>query len=128
MSEIDKETYQVTFTKCAKTGQRLSQVWRNPKTGKIDNPYGPAEIIYHETTGSPQREVFRENGKITRHDGPAIIAYDETGNVRRTARVENDLVHAINQPSQIFYDQSGEVKRVEYHKNGLPILQVNVIR
>lgn len=127
MTEIEEETYKVTISKCAKTGQRLSQVWRNTKTGKMDNPYGPAEIIFHRDSQTPRQEVFWNNGKISRLEQPALTAFDEEGNIRQKSYLVNDELHADYGPSSMFFDTAGEPCEAHYHKNGLAILKVKVI-
>lgn len=127
MTEIEEETYNVTISKCTETGQRLSQVWRNQRTGKIDNPYGPAETVYHDDAKTPQREVFWVNGKVSRLGKPAITAFDEAGRIRQESFVIDNMLHADVGPSSMFFDDSGQPEEAHYHKDGLPVLKVKVV-
>lgn len=126
MTEIEEETFKVTISKCAETGQRLSQVWRNMKTGKIDNPYGPAETVYHRDEQIPEKLVYWKDGKVSREDGPSIIAYDEQGKLVQETNVVNAKLHALGMPSSKFFDSSGEVREAHYHRDGKRILRVMV--
>ena len=126
MTEIEEETFKVTISKCAETGQRLSQVWRNTKTGKIDNPYGPAEIVYHRDEQIPGKLIYWKDGQVSRDDGPAITAYDKVGNLLQETFAIKDKLHALGKPSTKFFDKEGEVTEAHYHRDGKRVLKVTV--
>lgn len=126
MKTLEEERFEVTISKCAETGQRLSQVWRNKQTGKIDYPYGPAETVFHPEQQTPRQEIYWLDGKVTREGAPAIIGYDEYGNIRQETYVINNGLHAEGKPSSKYFDENGEVTEAHYHRNGKPILKISV--
>lgn len=126
MNEIEEETYTVTISKCATTGQRLSQVWR--KNGLLDNPYGPAEVSYVPKTQMPWRMTHWINGKRSRLDGPALIIRDkETGNIAQTTHFVDGKLHSEGKPTtMIFNEVTGEPEEASYFRNGKCILEITV--
>lgn len=98
------------------------------KDGELHRIGEPAYVEYYRG-GSLYTESWCQNGIAFREKGPTDIIYHESGNIANEIYLKDGNVHRDDGPAVIEYDdETGLVKSVEYHKNGVEIVNEEVIR
>ena len=78
--------------------------------GKLHRPDDKPTKIYFYSNGNIKREMYYQNGKPHRIDGPAIYSYYETGELKTAEYIPHPQTSFSYIPKDPFF--------VEYHKNG----------
>jgi uncharacterized protein len=92
-------------------------IWYN-LLGEIDRDMGPAQIMKQKFDDQIYTtEIWYQNGKQHRSDGPAIITYYENGNKYRETWLNHEIINRINRPAQIYYYENGNKSKELWIKN-----------
>ena len=91
------------------------------QNGRWDRKDGPAKIRYYES-GQVGQEIWYRDGKWDRQDGPAIIAYYESGKVHNEWWYRDGERDREDGPASIWYFESGEVESLGWYRDGEKVI------
>lgn len=123
MTSTRTETYSVTVERDADTGELVSEIWENPKTGEAHRIDGPAITrLYVHPNGRACRSVeyFQYGEKHRDGDEPADIVTDLATGIEawKVWFVEGKLSRLGDQPAYLRTDPETGVVVVEEYRIG----------